>query len=458
MASLPQLQPVQIQQPDIPNALAAHYKLQEMQQAQDTRNALMQAGPGLVSNDPTQFQNSLSTIAGVDPQTALQLQTSHAQQVKAAQDLQWDQLSKAGQAYGAIADLPDDQILPAAQQAVALAKSHGADVSQIEPVIASGDPAKVRQFATLAAKVSMTRAQQLSQSNADRTYQVGRSDHADTQAYRNASLSIQRQNANTNAAKATETGTDLGSTPVDPNSGSILAQTGLSMPGFLVLTGQASKLPRDKATRDAAFKEASAFANRTGTDVSTFGSQYEAYNNTLHSNIQRNNQMGILEGELQGTIANLKPLADQAGLGRLNIANVGSLFAGKQVNDPTVQQYRFQLKQLQSEVAGYLAAARGNIDQSGNVKTDNSDMADAADVITNGLNSGGAAGLQSAVEGTTQKAKAVLDRAAYSANKQVWGLFGLSQNYDKLHPIPGQQASPGGGNVIRYDANGNRIQ
>jgi hypothetical protein len=141
-----------------------------------------------VSNDPTQFQNSLSQIAGFDPEAALQLQASHAQQQKAAQDLQWDQLSKAGQAYGAIADLPDDQILPAAQQALAIAKSHGADTSQIEPIVASGDPNKIRQFATLAAKVSMSRAQQLSQANADRTYQAGREDHADTVSYQNRSL------------------------------------------------------------------------------------------------------------------------------------------------------------------------------------------------------------------------------------------------------------------------------
>lgn len=457
MANLPALQPVQIQPLDIPNALAAHYKLQEMQQQQDSRNALMQAGPGLVSNDPTQFQNSLSQIAGVDPQTALQLQASHAQQQKAAQDLQWDQLSKAGQVYGAISQLPDDQIVSGAQQALAIAKSHGADTSQIEPIVASGDPNKIRQFATLAAKVSMSRAQQLSQSNADRSFQAGRSDHADTLNYQNRSLAIQQQNANTNAQKAVAPPIDA-NPEIDPASRDILSQTGLSMNGFMYLTGQVSKLSRDAATRNAAAAEAKAFAKRSGTDVSTLASQYKAYNDTLHSNVLRNNQMQILDGELTGTISNLKPVADAASLGALKVANVAKLFAGEQVTDPTVQQYSFYLKQLQSEVAGYLAAARGNLSENGSVKTDDSDMRDAADIIKNGLNSRQADGLQQAIQSTQEKAKGVLSTAIHSANKQVWGLFGLGQNYDKLHPIPGQQPQSNGGNVIRYDANGNRIQ
>lgn len=215
----------------------------------------------------------------------------------------------------------------------------------------------------------------------------------------------------------------------DPESSSLLAQTGLSMPAFLAITGQASKLPRDAATRNAAFKQAEQFANSRGVDVSTMASQYDAYNKTLQANVMRNNQTNILEQELDGTISVLQPLADQAGLGGLRVGNVVKLFAGKEVNDPTVQQYRQQLLMLQSELAGMNAAARGNIDQAGNVKTDQSDMEDAARVIVNGLNSKGAGGLAAAIHSTTSKNRAVLEKNIDASRKAIWDLFGVGAHY-----------------------------
>jgi len=225
---------------------------------------------------------------------------------------------------------------------------------------------------------------------------------------------------------------DTGVEPLGPGnseSSSLLAQTGLSMPAFLAITGQASKLPRDAATRNRAFKEAEQFANQRGVDISTMGSQYDAYNKTLQSNIMRNNQTKILEGEIDGTIGVLQPLADQAGMGNLRIGNVAKLFAGKEVNDPTVQQYRQQLLILQSELAGMNAAARGNIDQSGNVKTDQSDMQDAARVILSGLNSRGAGGLAQTIRSTTDKNRTVLENNIDGSRKAIWDLFGVGQNY-----------------------------
>ncbi|MGE5566157.1 MAG: hypothetical protein ACM3YN_08385 [Parcubacteria group bacterium] len=221
--------------------------------------------------------------------------------------------------------------------------------------------------------------------------------------------------------------------PGDPESGSILAQTGLSMPAFLAVTGQASKLPRDAATRNAAFRQAEEFANKRGVDLSTLSSQYDAYNKTLQANIMRNNQTNILEQELDGTISVLQPLAEQAGMGGLRVGNVARLFAGKEVNDPTVQQYRQQLLMLQSELAGMNAAARGNIDQSGNVKTDQSDMEDAGRVIVNGLNARGAGGLAQAIHSTTSKNRAVLENNIDTSRKAIWNLFGVGQHYKPLY-------------------------
>ena len=245
---------------------------------------------------------------------------------------------------------------------------------------------------------------------------------------------LQRQKLELDIAKAKQEQADMteaapGSLAGDPESKSILAQTGLTMPAFLAITGQASKLPRDAATRTRAFKQAEDFANKRGVDVSTLASQYDAYNKTLQANVMRNNQTNILEQEIDGTVSVLQPLADQAGMGKLRIGNVAKLFAGKEVNDPDVQQYRQQLLMLQSELAGINAAARGNIDQAGNVKTDQSDMEDAGRVILNGLNRRGAGGLAQAIRSTTSKNRAVLENNIDASRKAIWDLFGVGQNY-----------------------------
>lgn len=441
MANLPALQPVNIQPVDIPNALSAHYKLQQMQQSQDYNNALMTAGPGLVSDDPTQQKNALATVAKYNPAAALQFQSAEMAKVKSASDMKLQHFQQSAQFFGGLASLPDDQVVQQASQSLAFAKAQGADTSQFEPIIARGNPAEIKSLAATLARNSLSMADQIKQQDTQWTqnHTTQRDKVADN--FKRQEIGIQQQNANTNASKAVAPPLDA-NPELDPTSKDILSQTGLSMNGFMYLTGQASKLGRDAATRNAAAAEAKAFAKRSGTDVSTLGSQYKAYNDTLHSNVVRNNQMQILDGELTGTIRNLKPVADAASLGSLKVANVAKLFSGEQFTDPTVQQYSFYLKQLQSEVAGYLAAARGNLSENGSVKTDDSDMTDAASIIKNGLNSRQADGLLTAVQSTQEKAKSVLSTAVHSANKQVWGLFGLADNYDKTHPEPSQSAGP----------------
>lgn len=218
-------------------------------------------------------------------------------------------------------------------------------------------------------------------------------------------------------------------TAIDPNSHAITAQTGLSVPAFLVLTGQSSKLPRDKATRNAAFKEAQNFANNKGVDISTLASQYDAYNKTLQSNIERNNQTKIMEDELVGTIDNLKPVADASVMGSLRVANVAKMLAGQEFSDPMVSQYSFQLQQLQTELAAYSAATQG---RTGGGITD-ADQREASRVIVKGLSSKAANGLQTAVEAATDKMSAVMARNIYLSNKAVWGLFGVGDNYDRIN-------------------------
>ncbi len=233
----------------------------------------------------------------------------------------------------------------------------------------------------------------------------------------------------TGAPGMTETELSVG----DPESGSILGATGLSMPGFLAITGQASKLPRDKVTRNKAFRQAEAFAKAQNVDISTLASQYDAYNKTLQSNIMRNNQTNILEQEISATIDTFKPIADEAGMGNLKVGNVVNLFAGKQFNDPVVQKYSQQILMLRSELAGMNAAARGNIDQTGNVKTDQSDMHDAEGVILNGINSGGLEGLREAVEQTTEKNSQVLKNNIDASRRAIWALFGVGGQYQNKY-------------------------
>ncbi|MEN6603015.1 MAG: hypothetical protein ABFD86_11430 [Bryobacteraceae bacterium] len=211
----------------------------------------------------------------------------------------------------------------------------------------------------------------------------------------------------------------------DPASQSILAQTGLSMPAFLALTGQASKLPRDAKTRSAAFREAQQFANKRGVDVSTLSSQYQTYNTVLSGNIARMNNTKIMESELQGTIENLQGVVKDQDLKKLRFANIAKIWAGQEVNDPLAQQYALHLYQLRNELAAYGAATQG---RSGNNIT-LGDQRDADLTIRNGIAAGSLAGLATAVTNSTDKMGKVMRRSVDTARKSVWDLFGVGGNY-----------------------------
>lgn len=242
---------------------------------------------------------------------------------------------------------------------------------------------------------------------------------------------IQRQRVAIEKAKAEAGlgggGMDVAAATVDPNSASILSQTGLSIPAFFVLTGRAPQLPRDRATRNKAMREAEQWANSRGVDISTMASQYQSYNSVLESNIDRMNRTKIMEDELIGTVENIREVAKGADFGRLRAANVAKVFAGQEVNDNLTQQYKMHLFQLRNELAAYGAATQG---RSGNNIT-LADMKEAEETIMNGIAAGSVDGLERAVKNSTTKMEEVMKRSVHTARKAVWELFGVGENYGK---------------------------
>jgi hypothetical protein len=236
------------------------------------------------------------------------------------------------------------------------------------------------------------------------------------------------------------TGTE-DNTLTDPNSQDILSQTGLSIGAFAFLTGKASSLPRDRATRAQAMMDAQKWAKKKGIDMSTMASQYKANNDVLASNISRMANTKIMENELQGTIQNLQGVVSDKDLGKVRFANVVDIWLGKEVNDPLAQQYALHLGQLHNELSAYYAATQG---RTGNNITEG-DQRDAARVIKDGISKGGLTGLSKAIENSTTKMGAVMQRSVDAANKSVWDLFGVGDKFKAktqvAKPVGGEDLS-----------------
>lgn len=216
----------------------------------------------------------------------------------------------------------------------------------------------------------------------------------------------------------------------NPESQSILAQTGLNLPAFMVLTGNMSQLSRDAATRTKASRDAQQWANSRGIDISTIASQYKAANETLQSNIQRMNNTKIMEDELQGTIQNMRDVVKDKDLGSLRFGNVLKVWAGQEVNDDLAQQYAQNLGQLRNELAGYYAATQG---RSGSGITQG-DYHEAENIIKNGISEGSLNGLQTSIEKSTGKMGGVMQRSVDSSRRQVWNLFGVGDKFKGSAP------------------------
>lgn len=230
--------------------------------------------------------------------------------------------------------------------------------------------------------------------------------------------------------------------PVDPSSNSLLSQTGLSQAGFDYLTS--GRLPRGQALAATTQKEVSDWGRKNNVDTSTMQSTYKANNNVLQSNITRNNQSKILENEIQGTVQSIIPLANGIGQGQISAANLANVWSGKQVNDPNVQQYRDQLLRLRSELAGFNAIAAGKLTEHGQARVDQSDLDEAAQLISSGMNAGGASGLAQSVAMTANKNNKVLQSAVDDATQSVWNQFGVGKNFKRRSQPPSTAGNPGG--------------
>lgn len=243
------------------------------------------------------------------------------------------------------------------------------------------------------------------------------------------SRDVLKQRKEIAAAGRSTGGTDLGASDaaVDPTSQSILAQTGLSYPAFAVLTGQASQLPRDAATRRAAMAEASAWSRKKGVDVATLSSQFKAQNEVLAKNIWRLNNTQIMEQEILGTVQNLQGLVDPKDAA-LRIGQVLKIWAGQEVNDEKAQQYAFHLGQVRNELAAYFAAAQGRT--GGDITLQDKHEAETA--IKNGIAAGSLKGLATAVENSTAKMKPIMEGSVARARNAVWKLFGVTPPGAKL--------------------------
>lgn len=209
---------------------------------------------------------------------------------------------------------------------------------------------------------------------------------------------------------------------IDPTSNSILAQTGLSIPAFGFLTQGTAALTRlSSGERQKFMKEAEAWANKNGIDISSFKSQYEAYNTALQNNIKRFNNTQIMEGEILGTVENLSSAADAKEFGKLKFTNVAKLLAGEQVNDPITLKYAVHLNQLVSELAGYNAAVQGR------TSTDLVDIEEAKRVIKTGMSSKGLTGFTDAIKSSVTKMGKTLQDSVDRTQGQVWNLFGVKK-------------------------------
>lgn len=213
-------------------------------------------------------------------------------------------------------------------------------------------------------------------------------------------------------------------------TGSILSAAGVSLPVFNYLTQGTSSLARLSAPqRNAIINQASDWLNKNGIDISTFQSRYQALNQTLQGNVQRTNAAQIQENELLGTIDNLQETIKDADLGKLKVKNVAEILAGKQTNDPIATKYATYLLSLKNELAGYNAAARGNLSSSGGPSPDQQDNDEAGQVIQNGIASGSLSGFKEAITAQQKKMGAILNNSVSAANKSVWDLFGVGGKY-----------------------------
>ena len=247
--------------------------------------------------------------------------------------------------------------------------------------------------------------------------------------YRDAQLKLGARRIN-----ATESNTNaLLSPPVElgelpPDSQDIMGQTGLSFNAFRVATGQDSSVARG-LPRTLAGQEVAAFARKRDVDISTFTSQYKAYNKTLSENIERQNNIASVQDELVGDIANLRTAANALGMDNVRVANATKLWVGNQLNDANSANYAFALQALVNDIARYNAASTGRAPLQ-------SDMDEAKATVLRGVSETGLAGLQASLDQAVKNMNTVAAVAIDRSRFNIWKLFGVG---DKFKPTVQKQ-------------------
>jgi hypothetical protein len=223
---------------------------------------------------------------------------------------------------------------------------------------------------------------------------------------------------------------------IDKSSNNLTAQTGLSEQAIRAATGQLNG-----RFASPFLSELQQWGQKTGTNVDTLVPQAKAAFNILQNNIQRNNQGTILEHELQGSVENAGQIADALHQGKVSMANVANVWAGKQVNDPDAIKAADQLSRLREELAGYNAVAGGHLMENGTPHPTPENFRAAEATITNGINSGGLKALSQSIAMSQAKNRNVLEKSIDNANKDFYALF----NAEYHAPNRANEASAGGG-------------
>lgn len=234
--------------------------------------------------------------------------------------------------------------------------------------------------------------------------------------------------------------TDTGGTIPDPGATGITGATGLSFQAFNYLTqGTASMSRMPAAQRNAIMKEANDWLTKSGTDISTFQSQYKAANTVLQQNIERENNVKTRGNEVTSTVDSLIsdigakeggnpndpiPSVHPGGMSSLRAANVLDIIAGNATNNPFAEKYSTQIGFLANDLAGYLAASRGAS------SPDDSDKRDAANMVANGMNKGSLTAFKESVQSNIDKTAKVVENQTTSSKRQVWDTFGVADQFD----------------------------
>lgn len=234
-----------------------------------------------------------------------------------------------------------------------------------------------------------------------------------------------------NALGVGTTSTDDGSSVVQ---GGITQATGLSVAAFNYLTqGTASMSRMPVAQRNQIMAEVNDYLNKTGTDISTFKTQYEANNTVLNNQIQRLANTKVFAQEAQGSADALTSVinnSDLKDIGNLKAADLAAIAAGKQINNPTAMKYSFQLQSMINDYAGYLAASRGS------ASPDDADSLAASQVVSSGLSAGSVDAFKSSIQSNLDKETGVIQNEVNSAQKSVWDLFGVGDKFQpKIDPV-----------------------